>query len=80
MWEKYQSDVAGPNLVDWLLAGKKKSILAVDRTVLVVLTFKNTLKSKFYAQKQGMMALIQTECGVEIVRDINLFVNKNELI
>ena len=64
--------------VEWLRAAKEKGLLAVDRTVLVVLTFKNTLKSRFEAEKRRLMALIQADCGVEKVRDIHLFANKNE--
>ena len=64
--------------VEWLRSAKEKGLLAVDRTVLVVLTFKNTLKSRFEAEKRRLMALIQADCGVEKVRDIHLFANKNE--
>ena len=74
------ANVSPDRTVDWLLAAKKKRMLAEDRRVLVVLTFKNTLKSKFDAEKRRLMALIRKECGVEKVRDIHLFVNKNELI
>ena len=72
------ANVSPDQTVDWLLTAKKRGMLAVDRRVLVVLTFKNTLKSKFEAEKRRLMALIQTGCGVEKVRDIHLFANKNE--
>ena len=72
------ANVSPDRTVDWLLAAKKKGMLAADRKVLVVLTFKNTLKSKFDAEKRRLMELIRTDCGVEKVRDIHLFANKNE--
>ena len=72
------ANVSPDRTVDWLLTAKKRGMLAVDRRVLVALTFKNTLKSKFEAEKQRLIALIQTDCGVEKVRDIHLFANKNE--